>query len=97
MKKTPSFWAQNPGNSSAQPYSQAGPKLARRLGPARCARAGRTQAATWAWADKVALPRAPAWAASRPVHLAPLDLIGSDWTADRSFQMNKNPSTAVSS
>ena len=49
---TPSFWAQNPGNSSAQLYSQAGPKLAHRLGLVPLPRAARAlpcaQAATWA-------------------------------------------------
>ena len=47
-----------------------------RLGPALRARAGRTQAATWAWAGKVALPRAPAWASQRSSRAPPSDRIG---------------------
>ena len=33
---------------------------------------GRTQAATWAWADKATQPRTPAWAASWPNQSRPL-------------------------
>ena len=36
-------------------------------GPSLRARVGRTQAATWAWAGKVALLRAPAWAGDGPI------------------------------
>jgi len=45
---------------SARPAKQSGPATLR----ARC----RTQAATWAWADKAAPVRSPAWAESGPIN-----------------------------
>jgi len=45
------------------------------LGPAHRARAGRTQAATWAWAGNAAPVRSPAWAAGWPIQSRPSVLI----------------------
>ena len=82
MKKTPSFWAQNPGNSSAQPYSQAGPSATVR-GPGLlnslaqlCARRPAAPSPQPGLGPaKCRAVRSPAWAARWPVHPAPLDLI----------------------
>jgi len=90
MKKTPSFWAQNPGNSSAQPYSQAGPKLARRLGPAFRARRPHPGRNLGLGRQSRATARARL---GQPA-VQSRSTVGSDRTAERSFRPDKNSDAA---
>ena len=76
MKKTPSFWAQNSGNSSAQPYSQAGPSFSHAHAAFPCRNVGLGQ--------QSAAARSPAWAESLPAQSEPSD-------ADRRLRVDFAP------
>ena len=62
-----------------------------RLGPSVRTRAGRTQAATWAWAGKAPRAPPPAWAGELAQRIAAVRV---DPTAERLFRADQNAAAA---